>query len=187
MGKRFACFAGSCFWPCQKCDPAYIHPMGLRFSAHMSGACFFVTTTFNRWREYGRLEGVYDALIDSIKHYLTKYGARMPAYVLMPTHLHLLLIIEGDRLSGFMRDFKKYLAQKAIRELGIRDLPIWRPGYDRQVIYSETVFRTKVTYIHENPVRYGLVERAEQWVWSSAGDYFSDKPGPMPVWKEWMF
>lgn len=42
-------------------------------------------------------------------------------------------------------------------------------GYDRNV-RGEDALREKIGYIHANPVRRGLVERAEDWVWSSARD-----------------
>jgi putative transposase len=40
-------------------------------------------------------------------------------------------------------------------------------GYDRNVTEPETL-RSMIEYIHNNPVRRGLVERADGWEWSSA-------------------
>jgi putative transposase len=46
--------------------------------------------------------------------------------------------------------------------------------------------RTMITYIHENPVRRGLVKRSADWIWSSARFYegMTDVPlvmDPLPV------
>ena len=84
-----------------------------------------------------------------------------------------------------MRDFKKYTAQKEFRELGINEGLIWQQRYDRVAVYSESVFRRKLEYIHNNPIRAGMVAQAHEWPWSSAGAYVSNDPGPIPVWKEW--
>jgi len=160
--------------------------MGLRFPEQIFGSCFFVTTTFYDWQKHGQIKGVYSALSDSLKFCLEKYKARLPGYVLMPSHLHLLLVIDGSSLANFMRDFKKFVSQKALKEYGIEDAQIWMPRYDRVAIHSGKAFRQKLKYIHNNPVRARLVEVAEKWDWSSAGSYTSGKSDPLPVWKEWL-
>ena len=43
-------------------------------------------------------------------------------------------------------------------------------GYDRNVTEPETV-RTMIDYIHQNPIRRGLVQDAVSWPWSSARFY----------------
>ncbi len=160
--------------------------MGLRFPQQKFGSCFFVTTTFDDRRKLGEIEGVYAALANSLKFCLEKYKALLPAYVLMPSHIHLLIVINGKKLADFMRDFKKFVSQKGLKECGINDTRIWIPGYDRVVIYTEKAFRQKLEYIHNNPVKSGLVEVAGEWFWSSAGSYTSDKPRALPVWKNWL-
>jgi putative transposase len=47
-------------------------------------------------------------------------------------------------------------------------------GYDRNVTEGETV-RQMIEYIHQNPVRRGLVDNAADWVWSSARFYAGEK------------
>jgi len=105
----------------------------------------------------------------------------------MPSHIHFLIIIDGKQLSSFMRDFKKYVSQKAFKDLGILDSQIWMPRYDRVVISSEKIFRTKLDYIHNNPVRSALVDSIESWSWSSAGCYLMERADSVPVWKEWQW
>jgi len=103
----------------------------------------------------------------------------------MPSHLHLLLFIEGSDLGNFMRDFKKYIAQKAFRDLDIVSKDIWNEGYDRIGVVSRKVFITKLEYIHNNPVKSGLVRSHEEWRWSSAVDYYTKNAGVIKVYKDW--
>lgn len=159
--------------------------MGLRFPTQTNEVCFFITTTFHDWRRYGDIAGVYDALADSLGFYALEYAARVAGYVFMPSHIHLLVFIEGKRLSHFMRDFKKYISQKSFPDLGITDRIIWMPRYDRVAIRTDSVFRTKLQYIHANPVRAGLANSENEWPWSSAVDYMTDRAGKAPVWKDW--
>jgi len=130
------------------------------------------------------MPGVYEALNAGIKFQVNETRSKLAANVLMPSRLHLLLFIDGRLLSAFMRDFKKYTAQKVLPEIcGSRR--IWQFRYDRQVIWSEDIFLTKMSYIHDNPVKAELVSRPEDWVWSSAADYMECRKGPLDVWMEW--
>jgi putative transposase len=53
----------------------------------------------------------------------------------------------------------------------------WQPGggYDRNITSIETL-HAMIDYIHANPVRRGLVTRAEDWQWSSAGWFAGMRP-----------
>ena len=159
--------------------------MGLRFKGQEFGECFFITTTFKHWKKLGDMPGFLAALTQSLEFCCRKYETRIIGYVLMPSHVHLLLFIDGNQLSNLMRDFKKYTSQKVARDFGITG-GIWQPRYDRVVICSEDILRTKLEYIHNNPVKSGLVRRPGDWKWSSASDYIADTMGPLPVWKNWM-
>jgi putative transposase len=158
--------------------------MGLRYPDQNSGEWFFVTTTFRDWRPLGETPDFYERLCEALAYCAKKYDAQLAGYVFMPTHIHALIGIEGGHLSGLMRDFKKFVGQKVARDLGLAG-QIWMPRYDRVVIVSEQVFRTKLTYIHDNPVRGGLASDQSEWKWSSAADYLSDRQGPVPVFKGW--
>lgn len=159
--------------------------MGLRFQQQKHGICFFVTTTFKDWTPLGNIQGFCPALAGSLVFCATKYSALIAGYVLMPTHIHLVIFIQGSKLSGFMRDFKKFTAQKVVKDLKGKSSTVWMPRYDRLAIYSDNVLREKLNYNHHNPVRSGLVQNPEDWLWSSAADYVSDVEGAVPVWKEW--
>ena len=103
----------------------------------------------------------------------------------MPSHIHFIIFIEGKRLSHLMRDFKKYIAQKVAKEFNIKESGIWCQRYDRVAIYSEDIMKIKINYIHNNPVKDGIASNAEEWEWSSATDYVTDKKGKITIYKDW--
>ncbi len=144
-----------------------------------------MTTTFYNWENYGNITGVYKKLKECIKFNLTKYDAKLFGYVFMPSHIHLLLFIEGKLLTGFMRDFKKYISQKAFKDLSICDNKIWMDGFDRVVIYSDKILLQKLDYIHRNPVKAGLVNSQENWEWSSAKNYLHSHIEDNFIFTEW--
>ena len=48
---------------------------------------------------------------------------------------------------------------------------LWQPRFFDRALRSVREYYEKVEYIHLNPVRAGLVKRAEDWPWSSVHDY----------------
>jgi putative transposase len=117
------------------------------------------------------------------------------AWVLMPEHVHLLVAPrEADVAIGeFQGAIKELVARKAIRWLE-QNAPEWIPritvkegsgtrrrfwqpggGFDRSVEKLETL-QLMIEYIHLNPVRRGLVQRAIDWEWSSARWYAGIAP-----------
>jgi REP element-mobilizing transposase RayT len=78
----------------------------------------------------------------------------------MPDHIHLFVRIGKD---SKLNDFIRLLKQVLTKELGVKD--VWQPGFfDHLLRHSESYFE-KWNYVRENPVRAGLVERVEEWLW----------------------
>ena len=89
------------------------------------------------------------------------------AYVVMPTHLHMVLAPNGKALTMIMRDIKSksgFRLAKLRRTMG----PIWQERFFDNIIRRVRRFWEKVEYVHNNPVADGLVPRPEDWKWSSA-------------------
>jgi REP element-mobilizing transposase RayT len=103
--------------------------MGLRFKDQDFGTSFFVTTSFKDRIRFGDIPGVYEQLAESLSHRLKETNSKLAAYTFMPSHVHLFLFIEGKLLAGFMRDLKKYTAQKSLADL-CRTKKIWQYRYD---------------------------------------------------------
>ncbi len=78
---------------------------------------------------------------------------------------------KGSRLSKIMHSLKSYTANEANKLLQ-REGRFWQPeSYDHWV-RDEDEFERIVNYIRANPVSAGLVERHEDWYWSSCHDRY---------------
>lgn len=99
------------------------------------------------------------------------------AWVIMPNHVHVLFRpAEGQAVSKIVASWKKFTARRILDAadaatplLGAVPRPVWHREYWDRFIRNEKHFRTVVEYIHNNPVKAGLVARPEDWPWSSAG------------------
>jgi REP element-mobilizing transposase RayT len=89
------------------------------------------------------------------------------AYVVMANHVHL-LVLPRAAPSRFLQTLKGYTAREANRLLGRTGQPFWQgESYDHWVRDETECARIKA-YIENNPVKAGLVSRAEDYRWSSA-------------------
>ncbi|SYZ74505.1 conserved hypothetical protein [Candidatus Zixiibacteriota bacterium] len=153
----------------------------------------FVTTTVADWKPIFSNETNADICLNQLNECLSFFDVSLIGYVLMPDHLHLLLALQEARLiSKFMQRFKGLTSVK-IKEIRniINNGPdqhtfrLWRPRFDDIIIVSEEQFRIKLNYIHQNPVRAGLVLDEIDWKYSSARDWLSDRAGPLRIDKDY--
>jgi REP element-mobilizing transposase RayT len=118
-----------------------------------------------------------------------RYGVAVPAYCLMPDHLHLLVagITEGADQLLWAKSFRRALNRK----LAPRRLQ--KQAYDHLLRPDESnpdAFASLSCYIGENPVRAGLVSHSQAWAYSGAciigrPDLDPRQPGFYDQWWEW--
>jgi putative transposase len=152
----------------------------------------FLTTTVVQWQPVFVSRTRCDLIIDSLKHCIALKGLHLHGYVIMPTHAHYMLSTNpGICLSDVMRDFNTHTSRgitesltmekevsllRIFREAAIDDgrgnnFKVWQTGFHPISIETDRFFWEKLEYIHNNPVRKGLVERPEEWEYSSARNY----------------
>jgi putative transposase len=153
--------------------------------------------TFSCYRRYAFLgrDRTREWLIEALGQACKKFAYQLWAYVVMPEHVHLLVYPGGaaERMSRFLQAVKEPVARKAVRylesqapqwldKITVHEGPrrrrrFWQPGggYDRNIT-STAALRAMIDYFHANPVRRGLVSRAEDWEWSSARWYAGLRP-----------
>ena len=111
------------------------------------------------------------------------YGCYITGYVVMPEHVHLLISEpERSKLSVVIQMLKQITSQK----LHARDLPrFWQVRYYDFPDWSAAKRIEKLRYIHRNPVKRGLVERPEDWKWSSFVHYATGMEGIVEIESQW--
>jgi putative transposase len=111
------------------------------------------------------------------------YGCYITGYVVMPEHVHL-LISEPER--GKLSVVMQMLKQLTSRKLRTPGLPrFWQVRYYDFPVWSERKQIEKLRYMHRNPVKRGLVERPEDWRWSSFRHYATGCEGRVEIESEW--
>lgn len=151
-------------------------------------AQYFVTFTVHQWADVFTREIYKNILLDSIRFCQNNKGLKVYAWVIMTNHIHLIISSDKERLSDIIRDLKKFTSRKifeAIKENNFESrkkwllwllqkdgkIWFWEEGYHAELIYSEKFYDTKVNYIHSNPVKAGIVDKEEEYIFSSCGDF----------------
>ena len=169
--------------------------MSTKYKATEKDVAYFITITTVGWIDvFTRLRQKY-VLVNALQYCQKHKGLEIYAYCIMSSHIHLLCKAdEHDLLSNVIRDFKTYTSKKIIetiieypesrREWMLeyfsnacmhlkrnQKYKVWQDGYHAEKIYSNTFIKQKVNYIHNNPVEEKIVEKPEEYIFSSARNY----------------
>jgi REP element-mobilizing transposase RayT len=161
-------------------------------------ATHFLTFTIMGWTDIFTRSRYRDIILESFTFCRLHKGLNIGAYVIMSNHIHVIWTASNNNLSDIVRDFKTFTS-KAISasiegEVESRrdwllymfrfyanqtnaneNYKVWTSNNHPEEIYSESFLRTKLNYIHQNPVRPKLVAEPSDYLYSSASNYEKGK------------
>jgi REP element-mobilizing transposase RayT len=144
-------------------------------------------------------EGTRDLVIESLKYCGEKKGLVIYAWCIMSNHVHLIISAKDNNVSDVLGDFKKFTSKQILKaiiehagesrrewmlqifkkagEANSRNTnyEFWQQDNQPKIIYTPDFGRQKLEYIHDNPVEAGIVEKAEEYCYSSARNYYYGK------------
>ncbi len=141
---------------------------------------YFVTLCTVKRRNILANESVHRVLINYGKR-ARDLGIALGRYVIMPDHLHLFVCGRDDfNLGIWVRGLKRVVAAAVTggREGDVERkdsaavtaaattraaVPIWQRGFFDHIIRNIESYSEKWNYVHENPVRAGLIRVADEW------------------------
>lgn len=150
---------------------------------------------FRLWPEANEI------FLGNLIFYRKKYGFLLRGYVLMPDH-YLLTLKPGTSLVSLLRDFKSFVGKQIVNRLQVSDrfdllqrfrigVPPRRrkdPQYrilqaDNNIVevFTPEILRGKLQYMHNNPVKKGLVGQPGEWEYSSWGTYELGEETPVRI------
>ncbi len=151
--------------------------------------------TFSCYRQFRFLEAERTCLwlADPIETARRRWEFDLWAYVFMPEHVHLIVRSRNpdSPIAAILKAVKQPVGRRAFLHLeaeaphwlprlsrernGRVERLFWQPGggYDRNLVEPRAL-AAAISYVHQNPVRRGLVDRPPDWRWSSAGWYESE-------------
>ncbi|MHB1001814.1 MAG: transposase [Armatimonadota bacterium] len=129
---------------------------------YADGCAHFCTMTVTDWQMLLDEDAVM-VLYDIWNESRIKLGVKVFAYVIMPNHFHIILQAESsDSIKQFLQRTAS-LSTKRLKHSG----GFWQERPRVIPVYSPKVLKTKIDYIHNNPIRAGLSHTPDEWQHSS--------------------
>ena len=166
-----------------------------RWKIQSGVSLYFITTTIVEWQNVFTAIPLFETIIESLKHCISRKCLHLHGYVIMPSQAHYIVSTNPpEHLSDVMRDFNRFTSQRIteiLEEVQRTDMltifrtaaneegrgnryKVWQEGFHPIAIDTADFFLEKLNYLHENPVRKGFIEQPEQWRYSSARNYLLD-------------
>jgi len=122
----------------------------------------------------------YRRYLEWLREYTARYGVDIWAYCLMPSHVHFVCVPKSEAsLARAFNTLHVRYAQYFHKKKGSSGR-FWRGRFLSCPLDDPSVFE-EVRFIETNPVRAGLVERAEDYPWSSARCHVIGEPDPVLI------
>jgi REP-associated tyrosine transposase len=155
----------------------------------------FLSFAVVQWVDVFTRKEYRDILLNILGFCQEAKGLLVHGWCVMSNHAHLLASSKIFDLSGTLRDFKKFTSKKIIEAIiknehesrkewmleifkragnensRNNDYQFWRQDNPPKECYSPAFTVQKLNYIHNNPVEAGIVDKPEEYLYSSARDY----------------
>ncbi len=140
---------------------------------------FLTFSCFHRFQYFGTAVA-RDLFEDALERTRRRYRFVIAGYVVMPEHVHLLVSEPAKSdISGVVHALKLSVALRLVER------PFWQVRYYDFLVHNESKRVEKLRYMHRNPVVRGLVEKPEDWKWSSFRHYATGDEGTVEIESQW--
>jgi len=158
-------------------------------------ALYFLTFTVVNWIDAFTRDAFRDIFYESAQFCIKNKGLEIYAYCIMTNHIHLIASTNKKPLADIVRDLKAYTSRQirlSLEEATFEsrkkwmmnafifrgtyssnnyDFQFWERGYHPVMLDTNFKIDQRLEYIHQNPVKQGLVVQAQHWLHSSASFY----------------
>lgn len=169
--------------------------MSRNYKFHDQDKPYFISFATVNWIDV-LVRPVYkEILVDSMNHCVEHKGLIVYAWVIMTSHVHMIIGTRKEKMQDIVRDLKKYTSKAIINAIienpteSRKEWMMWmieRAGkkngnnkkyqfwqqHNKPIELSDNkIIEQKLNYLHENPVEEGFVNEAYEYKYSSAIDY----------------
>ena len=166
-------------------------PKGLK-RWYGGGWLHFITCSCCHRQQFLASKRRKDLFLKILEEVRQKYEFTVLGYVVMPEHFHMLISEPktgtpsyGDASAEAARCPEVPAAARSQVQMKLFDIDrpaaFWQKRFYDFNVYSKRKIAEKIGYMHNNPVKRGLVESPEQWEWSSYRSFRFGEKGPVRI------
>ena len=152
----------------------------------LAGQTYHVINRGNARATIFHKDGDYRAFLDLLDAARVKHPVKILGFCLMPNHFHLVVQPStAEALSHLMQWWLTSHVRRYHRHYHSSG-HIWQGRFKSFPIQHDDHLVTALRYVLQNPVRVRLVDRADQWPWSSLRETKMIDPLPTPLPTDWI-
>ena len=165
----------------------------------------FVTFTIVGWIDVFSREMYKEKMLESLNLCIQKKGLVAYAWIIMTNHVHLIISSHDNKIAEIVRDIKKFTSRQIIELIAQNpkesrkewmlnifsfvgkgnksntNFQFWKQDYHPIELNTTEILEQRLLYLHENPVRSGLVWEPWHYKYSSAIDYYTTENGLLKI------
>ena len=179
--------------------------MSSKYKVREDSIPHFVTFTVVGWIDVFSRESYKELFVESLQFCQQHKGLTLHAWVIMTNHVHLIISSRTNKLENIVRDIKKFTSKKLLAAIADhpaesrkewmlnlfgyagrnnnnnKDFQFWKQDYHPIELDTAEKTRQRLNYLHNNPVKSGLVWEPWHYKYSSAIDYYTNEKGLLSV------
>ncbi|PZP50497.1 MAG: transposase [Pseudopedobacter saltans] len=179
--------------------------MSTRYKFRDNDKLYFVSFSVVYWIDVFIRNEYKQVLLNSLEFCKKEKGLEVYAWCIMTSHVHLIIGTNNQSLDSIMRDFKSYTSRELrksiqnnsfesrkewilwmMKRAGLKngnnkDFQFWQQRNHPIELSKFDIMKQKLDYLHNNPVVEGFVDKAEEYLYSSARDYYGTAKGLLSI------
>ncbi len=161
---------------------------------------YFVSFAVAKWIDVFSRNEYKDLLIKSLEFCQREKGMEIYAWCIMNNHMHLVFrSVKGQKPELLLGDFKRFTSKAIVKAImenpvqsrkewmlvcfkragaessNVKGYQFWQHNNQPIELWSHKVTLQKINYVHNNPVKGGLVNNPQDYDYSSARDYAGEQ------------
>jgi REP element-mobilizing transposase RayT len=174
--------------------------MSRNYKFHHPDGVYFVSFSVVEWLDVFTRNEYKNIIIESLQYCQNEKGMEIFTWCIMTNHVHLIFrSIKGQKPEMLLGDFKRFTSKAMVRAIinhpaesrkerlleqflkagsqssNVNNYQFWNHDNKPIELWSNEVMDEKINYIHQNPVKEGLVLNPEDYMYSSAKDFCGEK------------
>ena len=179
--------------------------MSRKYKFHNKEGIYFVSFATVYWIDVFVREQYFQIIIDSLKYSIEHLGMELYCWCIMPSHVHLIFSAKNNNPAIILGKLKEFTSKQLSKDIlensqesrkewlmnafsyAVRHnnnnehFQFWQQDFHPIALTNEDIYRQKMEYLHNNPVKEGIVWQPQDYKYSSAIDYYENKTGLLPL------
>ena len=179
--------------------------MSSKYKPRDNNVPHFLTFTIVGWIDVFTRDLYKDIFVNSLQFCIKYKGLNLHAWVVMTNHVHLIVSMKTGNISDFARDIKKFTCVRIIdamvnnkkesRKDWMENMfdysgkmnkdndnyQLWKKYYHPIELGTHKRMQIALNYLHQNPVKAGIVWEPWHYKYSSGIDYYTNEKGMLDL------